>query len=498
MKLRNLLLGLGLGCAIIFPACKDIIEVEPEYQKAGSPGGFFSLDDHEFALTGAYALFRAPGYYGIGMYNAGTWAALPDMMADDLVQTKEDFGNWAAQTNWTYATDEANIEIAWVAAYAVIAQANLTLRNIEQYSATNAKRVNRIKGQALAIRGMAHFDLLRFWGESYDRNSTANGVPYKTTVNVEDLPTRLTVKETYDNIFRDLTAADTLLGDVDRTINAPTNRAYIDQIAARALLARLNLYVEDFEAAESYASQVIAALDLADRDAFAAIWKDNYPADKEVIWKVTFSPGEGQAGTGIHIGSANLNLFRPARHLEDMFNKANDIRYAAYFGGREAGASAAVYPGNTAPGSSSRRIVTKYLGRGEALDNLVDWKVLRTGEMYLIRAEARARQGGAKLNTALTDLQTLRAARIKGFAPTVSIGQQALLDAIALERRKELFAEGHRWFDLKRTIRTVSRADVENAAASETLVPAAREWTWPIPQGEIDVNRNIAQTEGYK
>ncbi|TXK45762.1 RagB/SusD family nutrient uptake outer membrane protein [Pontibacter qinzhouensis] len=500
MKLHTVAVGLSLGCVLAFSACKDIIEIEPDLQRAGSPQGFSSLDEHEFALTGAYALFRAPAYYGNGSHTTGSWASLPDMMADDLVQTTEDFGNWGTQANWTYATDEADIEMAWVAAYSVIGQANLTLRNIDQFAATDAKRVNRIQGQALAIRAMAHFDLLRFWGESLDRNSAAKGVPYKTTVAVEDLPARLTVKETYDNILKDLEAAEALLSDVDKVLNTPTNRAYLDQVATQALLARVNLYTKEYEAAERYATSVITALPLADQAAFPGIWKDTYPANSEVIWKVTYSPGEGNVGLGIHIGSVNRNLFRPATHLEGLFNQANDVRFAAYFGSRATGNNTPIYAGNSTPASGgpiARRIVTKFIGRANVVDNLLDWKVLRTGEMYLIRAEARATQGGTKLVTALADLNALRAARIRNYEPVVIVGEQALLNAIALERRKELFAEGHRWFDLKRTSRTITRTDKEVLSANTSLAPAAREWAWPIPQGEIDANHNIEQTTGY-
>jgi starch-binding outer membrane protein, SusD/RagB family len=112
--------------------------------------------------------------------------------------------------------------------------------------------------------------------------------------------------------------------------------------------------------------------------------------------------------------------------------------------------------------------------------------------MYLIRAEAYARKGDDV--NALADLNTLRAARISGYTNVVLAGQ-ALKDAIELERRKELICEGHRFFDLKRTTRTINRA---NCSSFCTLGPTDREWTWPIPQPEIDANANILpQNPGY-
>ena len=113
--------------------------------------------------------------------------------------------------------------------------------------------------------------------------------------------------------------------------------------------------------------------------------------------------------------------------------------------------------------------------------------------MYLIRAEASARNGDEA--NALDDLNTLRAARIDGYVPHVLSGA-ALTGAIEQERRKELICEGHRFFDLKRTTRTVNRDDCNSFC---TLDPAAREWTWPIPQPEVDANPNILpQNPGYQ
>jgi hypothetical protein len=487
MNIKQLITGLGLSCALVLSACDKVIDVEPEYVKDGSQI-FTTLDDYEYALTGAYSLFRQVGYYGNGGQTAGTWSVLPDMMSDNLVRTGADLGNWQTQTDFLYSADESDIEIAWLAAYSVISQANLVLRNIEQFSETDAQRVNRIKGQALAIRGMVHFDLLRYWGESFDRNSTGLGVPYKKEVNIEDMPSRLAVKETYDNIFADLEEAERLLGDVDMFINEG-DRARIDQLATRALLARVNLYAKNYGAAESYATMVIEAMPLADRDEFPLIWKD--ASIDEVIWSVTFSAGEGSPSSGVHAGSGNRNRFRPSSEVLNTYDQENDIRFPSYFATREEGFGTPFYPGATNT-DIGRWIVSKFLTRSTTLDNLVDWKVLRTGEMYLIRAEARA-VSGANEAGALVDLNTLRAARIEGYMPELLLTGQALIDEIALERRKELFAEGHRWFDLKRTSRTLNRAGDQDLLESTTveLAPGAREWVWPIPTVEIVANPNI-------
>lgn len=489
MKLRKIFSIAGLSVLMTLGACQDVLEVEPPFNKEGSQI-FKTIEDFDFVLTGAYAQFRSVGYFGSGGQTTSTWANLPDMMGTDLVRTAEDLGNWQTQVNWTYTADENDLEVAWSAAYYVVVQANLVLRSVDQFAATNAKAVNRIKGQALAIRAMVHFDLLRYWGESYDRNSTALGVPYVESVDQNLKPGRLTVAQTYDKIFADLQQAETLLGDVDRALNTASSRAYLDQTAVRALLARVNLYAKQYAAAETFATQVIDARPLATRAQFPAIWTDASQA--EVIWSVAFNLGEGVPAAGVHISSTNRNRFRPSPALEATYDQANDIRFTSYFASRTLG-------------TNTRRIITKWYGRNfappVASDNLVNWKAIRTGEVYLIRAEARAFQAG-KEAAAMADLNALRAARISNYvAEDLSTDVPALRAAIALERRKELVGEGHQWFDIKRSTKTIARpaGDGHLGATPLNLAADKREWNWPIPTNELLANPTIAtqQTTGY-
>ena len=112
-----------------------------------------------------------------------------------------------------------------------------------------------------------------------------------------------------------------------------------------------------------------------------------------------------------------------------------------------------------------------------------------------MRAEAKQRTGDL---TALVDLNTLRANR--GVAAGAEVGA-ALLDAILLQRRVELLGEGHRWFDLRRSTKTIVRAEcgVANGSRADNcnIGPTSRSWTFPIPFNEIKVNPNLVQNQGY-
>ena len=455
-------------------SCKKIIESEPTHQLDGSTR-FTSIEDFDFALTGAYALFRSGNYLGSG---SNAFVCLPDMMSDNLNETSESLGNYQTLSTWRYAEDEPNIGATWQAAYRIISQANLLLRDIDDFSATDGGAVNRIKSQALAIRAMAHFDLLRYWAEEYDRNSTKPGIPYITVFDYEQKPGRGTVKETYDHIEADLQQARGLMNSgLDKTINA-SGKAYIDIQGVNAIMARVFLYSNLLDSAIKYSTLVINSIPLSTRTNFPNIWTD--ASTSEVIWSVSFNAGEGRIADPVYFVPNNRSSYRPNPALITMYDQVNDIRYSSYFQVR-----------------SNRLVLSKYLAKAAQVprpDGITNFKAFRTGEMYLIRAEAYARKGGANEVSALADLNTLRATRIAAFVPGTETGT-ALINAIALERRKELICEGHRWFDLKRTTKTITRS---SCSVFCTLDAANRAWTWPLPIGEINANPNILpQNPGY-
>ncbi|MES1250101.1 MAG: RagB/SusD family nutrient uptake outer membrane protein [Chitinophaga rupis] len=129
--------------------------------------------------------------------------------------------------------------------------------------------------------------------------------------------------------------------------------------------------------------------------------------------------------------------------------------------------------------------------------NLVDIKLYRTGEMYLIRSEAYAQKDN--LTDAAADLNALRAARISGYVDQTFANKQALLDALVTERFKELAFEGHRHFDLRRNSLPIQRnpEDAVNALGAVLLKPTDAQYVFPIPNTELRANKNMKQNDGY-
>jgi starch-binding outer membrane protein, SusD/RagB family len=475
MLLRKILIAIILVVSV--SSCNKVLDVDPEFALDGN-AAFKKVEDCDFALVGAYALFQSTSYYGSADGSSNAFVVLPDILSDNLRETGESLGNERVFSRWVYASDENQIERTWLIAYRIISQANLVLGNVDKFAATKQGAVNRIKGQALAIRAMVHFDVLRYFANDYARNSTSPGIPYITEFNYEVKPSRGTVQQTYNAIETDLLAARTLLQNTDKPVNSSNSgnsRAYLDRYAIDAILARLYLYSGQYTNAVQRATTVINTFPLAGINEFPNIWTD--ASNAEVIWSLTFDAGQGGPGYHAYFPQPDASQYEPDPDLLNLYG-AGDTRFDSYFG--------------TIAG---RTVLIKYLAKQAQLttpDGTTNFKAFRTGEMYLIRAEAYARSGNDPSGVA--DLNTLRGARIAGYTPVALTGT-ALLNAIASERRKELVAEGHRFFDLKRTTRTVSRV---GCSAFCTLIAASRAWTWPIPQPEIDANPAILpQNPGY-
>jgi hypothetical protein len=118
--------------------------------------------------------------------------------------------------------------------------------------------------------------------------------------------------------------------------------------------------------------------------------------------------------------------------------------------------------------------------------------VLRLSEQYLVRAEARTHLND--LSGAAADINVVR--NRAGLPDTKATDKTSLLDAIAQERRVELFAEwGHRWLDLKRTATIDTIMNIVSLSKGSSWNTNAQ--LYPIPAGDILLNPYLTQNPGY-
>jgi hypothetical protein len=441
-----------------------------------------TFEDVRSALRGAYDGFQNANYYSSPAASGapGGYSALPEMMGDDFVESLESLGNWNSLSEMIYASDNSQIYGIYFQPYQIIARVNNLLNALGQYeTGSNAAEAKRIRAQALAIRAHAYFDLMRYFAQDFDRNSTKLGVPYVTTFDPQkpfgNLPKRNKVKENYDAIFQDLNDALVNFRSGGNT-TGNTNRFYIDSTVVYAIRTRVDYYASQWNDVIRDASVALALRPLgnsADYVATFAASSETSPTT-EIYWQIP-SDNSLQPATSISGSKPNYritaNMTSILQNLGGAYVNSGIVRF------NQAGV-----------GGVQRTLLWKYPG-------IRSFKVYRAGEMILMRAEAKYRTGDA---TALDDLNLLRANR------SVATGTEAdagLLSAILLQRRVELLGEGHRWFDIRRTTRTIVRDECGTAGGSRatncTINAQNRGWVFPIPFNEIKVNPNLVQNEGY-
>ncbi|HEX7845460.1 MAG TPA: RagB/SusD family nutrient uptake outer membrane protein [Chitinophagaceae bacterium] len=461
------LLSLTLGSILIgLTSCKKFLEREP-VDSVAETNVFTTFSGLQNAITGAYA--------GV---SAGVEAEIYQtvLVTDEaMLPTENSTGRGVIVFRWQYDPGQGGeATAAFNNFYIAINRINEIIEKVDQVPTLNATEEadkTRIKGEAYALRALSHFELLKTFSVSF--SATDLGVTYMEESKIGK-PSRNTTGEVFAKVKADL---NTALGLIPATF---TQNTRITRNGVLSLLAQVALYEKDWDGAINYSSQVISASTLATQAQFQQVWKDQ--SNAEVIWKIKRVVGEGRIGDTYFDRTQNIIVYAPSKELRDSYDQANDVRYGAYV---------------TDLGGGRYRI-GKYTGGDAANPNLADMKVIRLGEIYLVRAEAYAEKNN--LASAAADLNALRAARITGYTNQTFATKEALIDAVMNERFKELPFEKSRYFDLKRRLLPITRLpeDAINALGAATLNPTQTKYLMPIPLRERQANPNMQQNPGYE
>lgn len=344
------------------------------------------------------------------------------------------------------------LESVWVDFYKVINSANAILENVPGLEDLSEGDKNNFMGAAYFGRALAHFDLLRLFGE-FDMSTSEYGVPVvvESALVVEETQ-RSSVEETYGQIENDLLMAIDLLVDSE-------DKFLISQGAAQALLARLYLYQKEYEKAAEMATAVIENENYELIEDYKAIFNSEFTS--EAIFELEFSDQDinGLPSTLL----ATKEVVASESFVEDF--DENDIR-GSFYSFDEANNVLRVY---------------KYSENGTFGDNTL---VLRIAEMYLIRAEAMAMTGVPE--DGLPDLNEIRTRA--GLDPLLASDVpdlESFITSLLKERRLEFGFEGQYWFDLVRTGRVEEVREIESFMR-----------IFPIPQRELNIT-NLEQNPSY-
>lgn len=479
MKYTTLILSFFI---IFGSGCSKIIDIQETDLIAGDIA-LKTVSNCEQGVIGAYALV------GVEM------GILLNAVFSDEVRQGE-FYNSGTAHQWQYAATDVVLRDNFTATtpnYRIIDRVNRVIAALpiadSLKAADNTALRNRVTGEAHFLRAYAHFEVFRYYCGKYDPDGWA--MPYMEAPSL-DYQARIKMAPFFEKLNADLVTAKALVPTALTDLNR-ANRA-----AVVALQARVALYSENWAAAEAFATEYIGLLPLSPIGSFAGIWTG--ANTNEVGFRLVrttalnirigglFRATSSNTSSGVKLGTVT---WIPSEKIWNVFDQTNDVRFNAYLKSE---------PLLTADNGRNAKIINKYAGGAytTATENLVDAKVFRTGEMYLIRAEARAEQTrftGA--NSAESDLNELRAARINNYVPVTLASKDAAIAAIIQERFKELAFEGHRFWDLKRKNLPVERSGID-VTESAAILPAGNfRFLLPIPDPEIKANLLMEQNPGY-
>lgn len=472
-----------LACSTMMVSCDSWLEVKP-YDKISEGELQKSEEGYQKMLNGIYIDLNSDALYGQslsvemievmgGAYAIGT---------DNSV-----WGNYKDLSNYQYGTEywRNRLDQTWNKAYALILNCNKILENIDQnQDLFTGGNYYAVKGEALALRAMLHFDMLRLFGPVYAKDSDKKAIPYynKQTNSPEPI---LTAKEVAEKVVADLEEARILLandpvktegtlmsGSQDGTSNFMRYRALrLNYYAVEALLARVNLYMGNKTEAFKYATDVIKT---ADQGIFPFVDKSlviGSPAAPDRI----FSSEVLFALTNTSRSKIHKNFYDPSRLPNYVFRMDDNLMSNIVYGGA---ATTGGYQDDYRYranwiATGSNRYFYKYsdmVANGSIQNTMIP--MIRLGEMFLIAAESQS----DNLANGVQYVNALR--RNRGVANL----QTLTPDLLKYEYIRELYGEGQLFYLYKRLnsdIITSSNAN-KNPKASDLI------FVVPLPDSETE------------
>lgn len=465
--MKKTLYSISLFAFILLFSCSEKLELEP-FDALDTSSSFETNTQFRQALGGVYRSLLNASYYG------GEFYLLPDVISDNLTISSEGRNSYSG-----YYLFQQNGELAWLGffnnAHNTILRTNYIIENIDNLEDGDFK--DNILGQALAVRAMAHFDLARVYSTPPQFGGGSDlGMVYVTSTDAGLKPSRIPLSEYFDLVEDDFIQARGL-------IDADNDVGFLNLASVNGLMARFYLYAGNNESAIASADAAIAAgtPDVGSFEDFPLIWTDE--TEDGVLFKL-INTNLDQIRIGVVYNQSGPDGVRDEYVPNFSFYQEFDpteVRFTWFDQGPFAG--------------KTFNHIVKYLQRPGSNQAVVDAKVLRWAEVYLTKAEAHA-----NLNQDVPALAALDAVRSERYVDFISPAEtgDALDDAIALERRKELAFEGHRFFDLKRKGLPITRAPFGDEADGGGVVPPASTlaansplWEMPIPQAELNANENM-------
>lgn len=467
MKKINITFAI-IFAAVLFTSCSKWLDVQPNSQIKDSE---LFKDESGFkeALAGVYTILTDPALYGkeltYGMMGvlSHEWVTFPTAYDDD--------GNY----NYTATLSQNRIEGVWSNMYKALSNANNILANIDNKKVFKGDNYNIIKGEALALRGFIHFDLLRCFGASYTINASQPAIPYVTLYTAKQT-SQDNVGGVVNKILEDLLAAKELL-KVDPVYSGKkitefddngyliNRQLHLNYYAVEGLLARVYLYMGDYAKARASAQTVINS------GKFSFSTQANYingtdlsGAPEHLFALQITNLNQYSIDYLSEEGAAVLSL-NSATLLSYYENNTDDYRYLY------------LYKSGTGI-NTDKRYILKY---AESASTEVYYQkkmpVLKLSEMYYILAECDYHDG----NDVLQDINPVRKARGVAQMTTAPADFRSVMTN---EYRKEFLGEGQLFYYYK-------RCNMAAIRGSDKDLVGLKAYIFPLPASEYEAANRV-------
>lgn len=481
------LIGLTISCGD-----DDIYNTDPDDTEVRY--FYTSEDEFEWSVNGLYDGFFQLGYYG-GSGSATDIIIVGDLLSDNLITNPGGRGSNRISHIWGY--DSSAPSDIYSASYQIVSRANALLGNLDNIDAftelEDPDLKQHVRGHALAMRALAHFEIARNYVKIPTQSADANsfvGIPYVDVYDPYIQPARLaTVQDVYARIVEDLTLA---LNDIPDTYV----QWRMNKNSVRGLLSRVYLYMGEYDLAIAAAAPVVAAVQPCEANNLQQLWRSQI-SDGVLIERPVSTKDDPTIGVNYSqgIGSGLVAEYVVDKAFYDTF-EATDAKRR----------DASIQFINSLNVYAVKKYLQSTYGAG-----IQHGRYLRVEEVILNMAEAQyldGDQGGA-----LTTLNKLRDKRYTSYAGGET--GDALFAAIQNERRKELcFETGDRWFTLKRlqgvpgipssfqqgVVRSGNGHFADGTgvpSTAQTLSPSSAKWQFPMTNTQLIRNPNLTQTPGY-
>ncbi|MFS4416373.1 RagB/SusD family nutrient uptake outer membrane protein [Maribacter sp. 2307ULW6-5] len=468
------------------------------------------------------------------------WVPLGDNLTGGIIHSANANNlGWRTEMQWNSHTLNTSLttELLWYHRYNIIAGSNLLINRIAEGDLAASPKLNEILGQAHTYRAYAYLSLVQHYARGYLIGNPASdpGVPllFSSESPFTSEP-RSTVQEIYDQIFIDLNAAIAAFENASARPGGTAGKSQLNIDVAYGLLARAALSTGDWQTAADAA--VMARQDypiMGEEDWKAGFNTNDLP---EVIWgsnviaaETTFFRSYFYLASNTFNGSQIRNNPKIAdRRLVDAIPDTdyrkdvfiidapntnssaangqggfgNDPNYTdeAAFNARRAEINATY--GITNRFNQHPYMHFKLKNKNPGSIDPDDVIYMRSSEMYLIEAEAKAMMGD--IAGAQDALRPLGEERDSAYDVTAFNTQESLMEHIKFQRRLELWGEGFGYTDHIRWDEGIDHAANGGSGASEVLYQEAYQvdrpsinddWIFKIPLAEIDANPNISPSD---